>query len=461
MKRLPITLLVACCLVAASCGARLSSAEKDLLRNRVSEEVAADSVSAVEGSTSQVEATDAGVAAGPPGADAGRATTDAPDAAGTSSAAACTPSGGATEVGVTADSISIGNVAILSGPVPGFGRTSQAATQAYVDYTNSQGGVCGRQLKLITADDRFDSGANRAQTESLSSKVLAFVGGLSVVDDGGAVALQGTNIPDVGIALSDGRIKLPNNFSSAPIDLADGGNGFVPALKYYKSQGAVTGAVVWPGQPIARGRAQGYVRDMQRAGLNVVYTAEVSVTETNYSGHAAQIQQRKADVVVTALEVAAMASLAKALKQQGYQPKFAAYGPQAYGKQFLKLAGAAAEGTTINVAYDIFENRAANPGIDTMLKWFSRSAPGLDPDYFAIIAWSAADLFVRALRATGPRPTRDGVLAELRKVSKFDAGGILAPNNPAGKRWAECFLILKVQDLKWRRVEPATTGYRC
>jgi hypothetical protein len=156
-----------------------------------------------------------------------------------------------------------------------------------------------------------------------------------------------------------------------------------------------------------------------------------------------------------------MASLARALNQQGYQPKFASYGPQAYGKQFLKLAGNAAEGVTLNVAYDIFENRAENPAIDTMVTWFSRSAPGVDPDYFAIIAWSAADLFVRALRAAGPKPTRDAVLAELRKVNEFDAGGMLAPNNPAGKRWAKCFLIVKVQDGKWRRVDPPASGYRC
>jgi branched-chain amino acid transport system substrate-binding protein len=316
-------------------------------------------------------------------------------------------------------------------------------------------------LRLITADDRFDGGANRAQHEDLSKKVFAFVGGLSVVDDGGAVALQGTNVPDVGIALSDPRIKLPNNFSTAPIDLADGGNGYVPALSYYKSQGSLTGAVIWPAQAIARQRAQGFVRDMQRAGLDVVYQAEVSVTETNYSGHAAQLQQRKVDVLVTALEVSGMASLARALKQQGYQPKVASYGTQAYGKQFLKLAGDAAEGVTLNVAYDIFESKGQNPAIDTLLTWFARTAPGVDPDYFAIVAWTAADLFVNALRRAGSKPTRDGVLAELRKITTFDGGGILAANNPAAKKWAKCFLIIKVQDMKWRRVDPTASGYRC
>ena len=105
----------------------------------------------------------------------------------------------------------------------------------------------------------------------------------------------------------------------------------------------------------------------------------------------------------------------KALKQQGYQPKFASYGPQAYGKQFLKLAGDAAEGVTLNLAYDIFESRANNRAMDTFLSWFSRTAPGLEPDFFAVLAWASADLFVTALKAAGAKATRDTVLAELKK----------------------------------------------
>ena len=463
-RRLATALLVSC-LVAGACGGRFSPTQRATLRadagtstaDTVAASTSPDSASSEVSSNQADVGTASTVAAASGGANQSSGGVQPAAATG----ASCTPSGGAVDVGVTDSTIDIGNVSIISGPVPGFGKTSQLATQSYVNYVNSQGGVCGRRLKLDTADDRFDSGGNRSQTAELSKKVLAFVGGLSVVDDGGATVLQGTNIPDVGLALSDGRIKLANNFSSAPIDLADGGNAFVPAMKYYKSQGGVNGAVIWPGQAIARQRAQGYIKDMQRAGLNVVYTAEAAVTETNYNGFAAQIQQHKVDVLVTALEVNSMASLAKALKQQGYQPKFASYGPQAYGKQFLKLAGNAAEGVTLNLAYDIFEDRAQNPALGTMLDWFTRTAPGTDPDFFAIIAWTSADLFVRALRAAGARPTRDRVLAELRKITNFDAGGILAPINPAGKHWADCFLIVKVQNMQWRRVDPPTTGFRC
>lgn len=461
--------MLAGCLISASCGARFNAQQKAALRAGAgaraasSNDVTAGAAPSADNNTAD---TVAGGSSSNASSSGGNASASANKTGGGGTAAAAGPSscgagGGASDVGVTDKTIDIGNVSIISGPVPGFGKTSQSAVQAYVNYVNSQGGVCGRQLKLDAADDRFDSGANKSETEKLKPKVFAFVGGLSVVDDGGATALQGSNIPDVGLSLSDARIKLANNFSPSPIDIPDGGNGFVPALSYYKTQGATTGAVIWPSQAIARERAQGYVKDMQRAGINVGYTAEVSVTETNYSGIAAQIQQKHVDVLVTTLEVSGMASLAKALKQQGYQPKFSSYGPQAYGKQFLDRARDAAEGVTLNLAYDIFEDRGQNPALNNFLTWFQRTAPGLDPDFFAVLAWSSADLFVKALKSAGAKPTRDSVLAELRKINSFDAGGILAPIDPAGKHWAKCFIVVKVQNQKWQRTEPAGSGFHC
>ena len=220
--------------------------------------------------------------------------------------------------------------------------------------------------------------------------MFAFVGGLSVVDDGGAAVLQGTNIPDVGLSLSDARIKLANNFSPSPIDLADGGNGSIPAMTYYKStQGAKTGAVIWP-RPGHRPCARAGLREGHAAGghRGRLHSRGRRSPRRTTAGHAAQIQQKKVDVVVTTLEVSGMANLAKALKQQGYQPKVADYGAQAYGQQFLEQARDAAEGTTLNLAYDIFENKANNPALNNFLTWFARSAPGTEPDFFAVLAWS-------------------------------------------------------------------------
>ena len=88
---------------------------------------------------------------------------------------------------------------------PGFGATGRAGVKAYVDFINTQGGVCGRKLSLVNGDDRLDPGTNRSETEQLKDQVFGFVGGITVVDDGGADVIDGTNIPDCSLIIGTPR----------------------------------------------------------------------------------------------------------------------------------------------------------------------------------------------------------------------------------------------------------------
>src|SRR5579859_2217462 len=49
----------------------------------------------------------------------------------------------ASDVGVTPTQITLGNVATLTGPIPGLFAGAPAATDAFFQYINSQGGVFG------------------------------------------------------------------------------------------------------------------------------------------------------------------------------------------------------------------------------------------------------------------------------------------------------------------------------
>ena len=113
--------------------------------------------------------------------------------------ARCTP-GTATSTGVSPTEVKVGNVSQLTGLVPGFAQTSVNGVKAYFTYINSKGGVCGRKLSLVQADDRFQAATNRSETEKLAGQVIAFAGSLSVVDDGGAPILEPKGVADVSVA---------------------------------------------------------------------------------------------------------------------------------------------------------------------------------------------------------------------------------------------------------------------
>lgn len=462
-------LMLLASLVAAGCGARLD--DEQLAAARASSSGAtpggASSPRAQGSATTSATAPTGGGGPAPTvggggddGGGGGPVDSGAPPADGGGGEAACAPQG-ASDVGITADSITLGQVGTISGPVPGLSQTAVNGVRAYFAYRNAQGGVCGRELRLLNGDDRLDTGQSRAEHARMADRVLGFVGGWSVVDDGGAAVLSGTNIPDVGIAITNARAELPNNFSSNPIAL-DGGSGAGDVITYmasaYQPRSA---AVVWGAQVTSRTRAQGFVQDLEAAGVPVSVQREVAITETNYVPVAQEIENAGAELVITALEVTGISRLAQAFEQVGYKPKVPFYGAQSYGDRFLELAGSAAEGTILGLTHPIIEEAGSEGLLADFVTWNRRVNPDQSIDFFTFQGWVAADMFADAILAAGSAPTRDAVLRQLATYTAFDADGLVAPFDPAGKVNSHCFLIVTVREGRWERVHPEGGGFAC
>jgi ABC-type branched-subunit amino acid transport system substrate-binding protein len=459
-RRLFATTLVAVSLLSGACGARLDDEELAAAQGDGGAVAGPSAQGPSTGNrTGATTSTTAG-AGGPTAGPTADGSTPAPGgdvaAPGVEGGGTCTPQP-VEEVSVTDTEIVLGNISTISGPIAGFGQTGVNAVKAYVAYVNATGGVCGRQLRLLTGDDRLDAGSNRAETQRLAEQVFGFVGGVTVVDNGGAQVLAGTNIPDVNLAIGNDRKRLPNNFSPNPINPDEPGNQAGAIMQYFAAQGVTSAAVIWPAQADARDSGQGYIEDLQAAGITNVDTYEVAITETNYVNVAQQIENKGSELIITTLEVSGMARLAQAFEQIGYDPRVPFYGAQAYGGQFLELAGGAADGTTLAITHATFDDDV--PMMRTFLEWYARVAPGSDPDFFAVMSWAATDMLVRALIAAGGAPTRDAVLEGLRAQNEYTGDGFMAPRNPAAKRMGNCFAIVRAEGGRWVRAEPAGGGF--
>jgi ABC-type branched-subunit amino acid transport system substrate-binding protein len=198
------------------------------------------------------------------------------------------------------------------------------------------------------------------------------------------------------------------------------------------------------------------VKYIHNAGLEVSGVHEVGLAETNFVSVAQQLVNEGADGFIGLMDPVASARLAKAVQQIGWHPLVAHYGAQNYGQPFLDLAGSAAEGALMPIAFDIFEDAGTNPTVAAFMEWFRRTAPGHTPDFYGAMGWASADMMVEALKAAGPAPRRTAVLSYLRKLTSFDAHGFLAPCNPAGKVTAPDFMVATVSGGKWKRVYPAS-----
>jgi ABC-type branched-subunit amino acid transport system substrate-binding protein len=128
---------------------------------------------------------------------------------------ACAPgkNGGATDTGVTGDSIKLGATVVESGIGASFLGDVRYGMQAVADKVNRQGGVCGRLLKLKLVDDGWDyqRGGDfiRSLVEGEHVFALAVVPsseGLKNASDGGYI--RSKKIPVVG---TDGMLYSQYN----------------------------------------------------------------------------------------------------------------------------------------------------------------------------------------------------------------------------------------------------------
>ncbi|HEY2303109.1 MAG TPA: ABC transporter substrate-binding protein, partial [Acidimicrobiales bacterium] len=146
-----------------------------------------------------------------------KSSSTATTAGGSTASTQSTAGNTASDVGVTPTQITVGNIVTLTGPIPGLFAGGQAATDAYFQYINSQGGVFGRKLVLKGGDDGLNCNQYQTQLQSLGPSVFAFVGTWSDFDNCGLAYFQANpTIPDVHYLLSSQSYGEPGGFTPQP-----------------------------------------------------------------------------------------------------------------------------------------------------------------------------------------------------------------------------------------------------
>jgi ABC-type branched-subunit amino acid transport system substrate-binding protein len=463
-------LLLAMMMVTAGCGARLTKAQ--LLKAASSggqstssgtggDQSSADAGSGASSAAGGTGAAGGGGTAGSAGA-AGAAGKSAGGAAGHAAGSSCGGGGAGSDPGVTADKITLGNVSLLTGPVPGLFKGAVSGTQAFFAYQNSLGGVCGRKLALDARDDQFDSNQNKAQYQDLIGKAFGFVGSFSVVDEGGSSVLASKpDVPDVAYALSHAHFNLPNNFSPQP--LPPGWR--LGSLNYFKQKFGpdVISHMAYfvENAQSAKDAIAGEVAAAKSVGYNFVYSRTIEPTEANFSSDVVNMQQKGVKGIFMAGEVGVFVRMAKAMKQQNFSIPFANWGANTYDPAFVTAdAAPATTGAILDQQLAMYAGEDNIPEVQLFLKWLKQVDPSRKPDIFAAFGWASARLFTQALAAAGPKPTRASVMAELKKIDTFDSNGMLAPAGPASKRPPSCFMVIKVDNGKFVRADPPS-GFIC
>ncbi|MDQ1517516.1 MAG: branched-chain amino acid transport system substrate-binding protein [Actinomycetota bacterium] len=356
---------------------------------------------------------------------AGPSAPGAPAVGGASAAAPAQGNGGATDVGVTADSIKLGGFFIESGPVGELGITLLKAVKSVFNEVNAQGGLYGRKLQLVDCDTSFTSGDKpRACYTKLTQqdKIFSF----AATGDGPAWVTAAPlackdQIPALWTdGLSQNEFVCPTIFPTGPA----GRSQSRVVLDYYvKNKHPKTVGILAQNDDIGNEWLVGAKEVLGKTGVKIVAEEKYNLGETNFTTQVTNMRFANPDFVFFSSEPLGPILFQKTAEGQGWKPPLPSAGVTCNVSVWPRQVGDYAKGMICQNPWQLLSARL--PGQVEFERNYKKYWSDWDKrNYYTETMWIAARATVETLRRAGPNLTRARLLEVLRSgaFNGFDTG---------------------------------------
>ena len=325
--------------------------------------------------------------------------------------------------GVTPTSVTAGWIGSKTGAAATTFLEASEGAKLRFDQENAKGGVNGRKLSLNIYDDATNPSTQVAQVQkAIDDNVFGMIATTSTVAM--YPTLKSANIPVVGF--SNPQYGTDNN-AFAISGATTGSNPAIAStgiLEKMKQMGATKIAIINHNSASATAGQNALANIVPFVpGIQMVLRiADSPQGAHDATSEALRIKNSGADSVNYSGFIDGGISLAQALKQQGVTLKsFVVAGLT--DPAVLKTSNGALDGALGTTYGTVPINLNIRPA-----KIFAGAmkAAGLNPYAPAgPVGYAEADLFIKGLQVAGKCPTRQSFIDNLRKVSGWDAGGLM------------------------------------
>lgn len=345
------------------------------------------------------------------------------------------------EVGVYNNKVVIGTFQALSGPYAIIGQEMTKGMKAYFNWINKRGGIFGRKIELIVADDQLNPAKTVVEVKRLveQDKVFAIVGGLGTY---GCLAvmdyLEQNKVPFVYQGAGTSKLVIPPKkyiFGVQPDYTLEGTliAKYVSEIANFKAP-----AIVYMNNDIG---LEGYAAFKEKLSDYKKQTvAEISYNpaDTDYSGLVVKLIEKNPDVIVIYGLLTDTVRWVKTIKDYGLKSKIITIYPNA-DPSFITLAGSYAEGVIFTgwVPLATPDRPEFVRDYQRAFSIFQESYPKQNMSSYAVAGFIAAEVFTEGLIRAGKNLTREGLVKALESFKNWN--GILAkditwgPNLRRGK----------------------------
>jgi branched-chain amino acid transport system substrate-binding protein len=382
--------------------------------------------------------------------------------------------------GVSKDAIKVGGFFDMTGPVDS--SVERDTVKAYLSKVNDAGGVNGRRFQYVDCDSKYDvAAAHACATQLIQANVLAVVGWTAPQGEDGEVPdFNQAGIPIIGGLGTPKEFQYPLSYpvSASFVHYGDGLAAEAALLGIKRPSIVVITDIGWVA-PVEKK----LLDDLLAHGIQYADVEEAASTAPNYdqymlgAAHGAGnnpkcggCQPSKPcsvsegsgcpDATIAALDPYSYLKLMQAMQRANFKPP----------------KGLLAAGLDKGVFQDAYRNTGLLQGAHSLVPFMSPYVYGSNPtvadymgtvqhyypaqvknlDIYTQIAWTAAMVFVEAVKRAGPDLTRATLLQALNSIQNFDTGwsrplsygpGVHDPNR--------CFRYMAYQD-GWRNTSDWT-----
>jgi branched-chain amino acid transport system substrate-binding protein len=295
------------------------------------------------------------------------------------------------------NTVKIGFLGALTGDVAMFGKPTLDGMKMAAEEINAQGGVLGKKIEIVEADDRGDKQEGASVTQKLISRdgVQAIVGdpttGITkvaapIAQKAGVVLLSagatGPGVVEIGDFIFRDTL-LDSIAIPAVMDY------FAHDLKFKK-----VAVITSDNNDYSVGLSQTFRDAAGKAGVQIVADEKVKDGDKDFSAQITNIKAKNPDVIMFSGYYTEGALIMKEARKQGL--KCAMFGGDGlFSPKFIELGGPAAEGSMSALG---FSTEQATPATAKFIEAFKGKHNGTEPGLFDAQGYDAVMLLADSMK---------------------------------------------------------------
>ena len=324
--------------------------------------------------------------------------------------------------GVTDKEVLIGSCAALEGPSSFLGRETVIGAETYFAMVNEEGGLHGRKLRLLSADDSYDPAkAEACWNKLMAQKVFAagfFVGTPTAVKY--VPLADSSEVPLIGLFTGAQTLYVPlrkwvmNVRASYFDETREQIEGLWNGLHFKRI------AVIYPDDAFGSAVLSGVVSALKTNGAEPTATASYVRQSTQAGDAIDKVRAANPEAVVVVGPSNTVAPILKLAHAKGWKPLFLTVSFVGTD-ELIEEAGADAEGVVITQVvppYYLTDLKTVALYRRSLQKYM----PNARPNFVSLEGFVDAMVMVEGLKKAGKDLTREGLMRAIESLHDLDVG---------------------------------------